>query len=77
MVVERLGVVYELPVYNNVPPEDAEYHFTPLPPDPVVADSDTVPVPHLDPLVGEVTVPGTVLTVTHAVEALPELQQLE
>lgn len=78
MVVEEIeGVVYEVPVYSSVPPDDAEYHFTPLPPEPVVAVNVTAPVPHREAPVGEVTVPGTAFTVTEDVEALPELQHVE
>ena len=45
VVDEILGVVKLLPVDNKVPPDDAEYHLmVPAP----VADSVTVPVPHLE-----------------------------
>ena len=58
-VEEILGVVKLLPVSNNVPSVDAEYHLmVPLP----VADKPTVPVAHLAPFV-PVGVDGIALTV--------------
>ena len=48
MVDEILGVVKLFPVSNIVPPVKSEYHLmVPVP----VADSVTVPVPHLAPFV--------------------------
>jgi len=46
VVALRLGVVYEVAVLNDVPPEETLYQAT-LPPDGAVAVRVTVPVPHL------------------------------
>jgi hypothetical protein len=77
VVVESEVVVYEVPVYSNVPPVAAVYHFTPLPFVPVVAERVTAPVPQREALVGDPTVPGTTLIVTEVVAVLPDDQQAE
>jgi hypothetical protein len=48
VVDEILGVVKLFPVDNKVPPVESEYHL--MVPEPV-ADSVTVPVPHLEAFV--------------------------
>ena len=44
-MTEILGVVYEVPVCRDAPPDEAAYHFTS--PELAVAANPTVPVPHL------------------------------
>jgi hypothetical protein len=62
-----LGVVKLLPVDNNVPSVESEYHLmVPVP----VAESVTIPVPHLDSPV-PVGADGTALTVA-VTAVLPE-----
>ena len=58
-----LGVVkLVLPLDNATPPDDAAYQSIVLPAT-AVADIETVPVPHLELLTGDVGTPGTALTV--------------
>ena len=56
-----LGVVYGEPVNRFVPPVGALHQVKVLPAE--VADNDTVPVPHLEPLV-TVGAAGMAFTVT-------------
>ena len=60
MVEDKLGVVKEVPVPSEVPPEAAAYQFKV--PALAIAPSTTVPASHLEAGVVEVT-PGVVLIV--------------
>lgn len=62
---DRLGVVNEIPVPNEVPPVEAEYQL--ITPEDAVAPKVTVPAPQRTPGVVPVMV-ATVLTVSDLVE---------
>lgn len=59
MVDDKLGVVNEVPVPSEAPPDAAAYQF--IVPADAVAPKATVPVPHLEPLVVPVII-GIVYT---------------
>lgn len=62
MVADIDGVVKLEPLPSNVPPDAILYQSMVVPLG-LVADIVTIPVPHLDPLMGKVGAPGKGLTV--------------
>ena len=74
VVVEILGVVNEIPVPSDDPPDDAAYQL--IVPELAVAPNVTVPVPHRDPGVVPVIV-GAVLMVAVTAVLEPVVQPLE